>query len=52
MADGVRPIFRPRRPRILGWVYTRSPALAIASSSARGSGASADGGGGGGGGGC
>ena len=45
VADGMRPIFRPRRPRILG--YVRSSALDIASSSAGGSGASAGGGGGG-----
>ena len=39
MADGLRQIFLPRR---LGWVYTPSPALAMAASSAGGSGASAD----------
>ena len=39
MTDGVIPIFLPRR---LGWVYTLSPALAMAASSAGGSGASTD----------
>ena len=42
MTDGVRPIFLLRR---IGWVYARSPALAIAAMSAGGSGASANGGG-------
>ena len=39
VADGVRPIFLPRR---LGLVYTPSPALAMVASSAGGRGASAD----------